>query len=148
MLSDALVEAFVVPAEQREPWLRGQLARHHLRKWAPLWAQQDDRATLMHRLDRREEGIRLDEHACAATIGIVIHDFVPVGRPVAPVMQRDLDQTLLARAGDDALVQWAAKHLGQQGKDIEAHAGSSIPMTAWTVHIVAHDRISDWVATC
>ncbi len=121
MRAHPLVNAFIVAAEQRDARLRRQLARDGLRENAPGRVEQDDRAALVDGFDGGEERLRLHHHAGAAAIGIVVHDMVAIGGGVARVVQRDLEQPLGLRPRQDAFAEWAAKHLGQQGEDVESH---------------------------
>ena len=86
MIGDALVDALVPPADQREPAAGRELLRQLLIETATTRRQQQQRPGRLHGLDRREHGLRRHHHPGTAAERLVVDAPVPVGRERARVV--------------------------------------------------------------
>ena len=66
-------------------------------------------------------GLGIHHHAAAAAVGVVVHLALPVQRVIPDLVAMGLDQALAGRAPQNALVQHALAHLGEQGRHVDAH---------------------------
>ena len=73
------------------------------------------------RLQALKDGLRLEDHAFAATEGSVVHGAMAVMGEGAQVVGLDGGLSRAQRALQNAVVEGAAKELRKEGDDIEAH---------------------------
>src|SRR3990172_7021827 len=71
--------------------------------------------------DRGEERLGLEHHAFAAAEGPVVHRAVLVGRVVPQVVDADVDEPVLARPADDAVLERPLEELPENGKNVKNH---------------------------
>ncbi len=125
MFADALVDALVAAADEQQTLVARKLGDERAVEPPPLRREQHHRRLCLderlHRLDGGEQRLRLHHHPRAAAERVVIDRPMPVSRPVAQVVQHDLDQPRVARAPHDRLVERPREHAGKQRQDVEAH---------------------------
>src|SRR5690606_12690387 len=129
-LGDALVDAFVVPANERDPPLLRQLLRDALRELPSARRHDRDMGVLKivaeDGFDRFHDRRGFHDHPGAAAVGRVVGGAMPIVGPVADVMNLDVDQPLRPGTLDDAFAENAIEHAGEQREDIDAERGYRI----------------------
>lgn len=76
--------------------------------------------------DRGEDGFAFEDHALAAAVGGVVGGAVFVGGPVAEVVGADGDEAALLRLADHALGERGGGDVWEEGEDVDQHLGFSI----------------------
>lgn len=90
-IADALIETLIAPAQQQEPFVRGEFFDHFLIQPPPLRGEQNQMpwaiALCLYFLDRFDGGLGLDDHPRAAPEGTIVDTLVFVSTPVSYVVQ-------------------------------------------------------------
>src|SRR3990172_4464063 len=84
--------------------------------WTPEVRREVGSWKLENRFARRKDRLRFHDHTAAAAVGRVVGDVVFVRRIVADVVQADGDQIGGLRAFEDAFLQVAVEHGGEEGE--------------------------------
>ena len=121
VLADAVVDALVTAAQQREPLAFGELGGDALIEPATAGTEQQQRADRVDRLDGGEDRLGLHQHAGAAAERGVVDRAVHVGGVLADVVAAKVEDTGLA-----GLAQQARRAEGVDGRredreDVDAH---------------------------
>ena len=128
---DALVDAFIAAADEDDALEGGEAARGGLREALALRREKDYGLAGgiagglrgdAKGFDALEDGLRLEDHAFAATEGAVVDGAVAVVGPVAEVVRVDGGKAGAERALEDAVAERALKEAGKEGDEVEAHA--------------------------
>src|SRR5215218_4617612 len=125
--ADALVDALVAAAAQDQARLGGQAPGDPVVEATAVGGEQHDpgRAVGLQVVEGVEPGAGAHDHAGAAAEGGVVDAAVPVGGPVAQVVQADLDQAALPRLAEQAGGQGRGEEPGEDGDDVDQHGYSS-----------------------
>ena len=128
VLPDALVDALVVATDEDQVPSPREGGGGLLAEDLSLGGEQDDvppslRYCPAQALDGGDHRLRLEHHPRPAPVGVVVYGAVAVGRPVAQVMDAQVEEPGGAGAGDDALVEGPAEHGGEEGQDVDPHQG-------------------------
>ena len=70
-----------------------------------------------------KQRLRLEHHARAAAVGIVVHGMMAVSGVVTEVVQIDTEQAALHGTTQDAVLQRPLEHIGEQREDVDSHGG-------------------------
>src|SRR5699024_2118964 len=101
----ALVNAFVVPADEQQPLFASQFTGERIVEGLAVGGKEDsvrgDGQMVGKGIERFEDGFTLHYEAVAAAVGVVVGGAVTVVRPVAQVVRLE---------GDDAFILGAAHH--------------------------------------
>ena len=155
MLDDALVEALVAPAQQRDRRLRGELvdevvvehpAAGRQRDDAPLRAQVD-RVDAVEAAQRRVHDVDAQDHAGAAAERRVV-DLAAAQRRVVARVERAHLAAAADRVAHVALGREPLEPLGEQRDDVELHQSASprnarSTSTAAAIEVDVADRVAD-----
>lgn len=76
---------------------------------------------LKHRFDRRKDRLWLHHHTAAAAVGGIVGNVVLVRRIVADVVGSYSEQARCLRPLEDALLQVAIEHSGEEGEEVNMH---------------------------
>src|SRR5206468_4937100 len=133
-LMHAGVHALVVSADEHESVFAGKLECQVMVENATERCQENDWAALLGHLEdgvrRLEHGLRFEDHAWAAAVGIVVGDLMAAFRPVADVVYVDRNNGRLDCTLDDRLIEGAAEHTRKEREDVDAHAHPILPHMA------------------
>ena len=123
---DALINSFVVTAQERKTLQLGQLPGFFLSKRLAAGSQKDHRPWIffLHCLDAIHDRLAGQHHAKATAVGRVIHSAMPVGAVVPDVVRVQGVKAGCSGPAQNAVLQHL-KHFREQGQDINPH--SSIP---------------------
>ena len=92
LLDNAVVHSFVMPADDDKMFLRREFASDWLRETPALWRHENDRTRgSTERLNRGEDWLRFHHHPLPSSEGRVIDDVVAVGRPIAQIMDAEVE---------------------------------------------------------
>ena len=141
--NDALVDALIVAADQRQVIVLGQPAGVLLGVTLTARRQEHDmrgRASLFRHLflDGAQavgDGLGIEHHAAAAAIGVVVGLLLLVEGVIPDLMAVGLDVAAPGCAADDAGVQHLLAHLREKGHDVHTHSHRSL-LLPLTVEIV------------
>ena len=128
-VNEALVHAFIAPAQQHTAGRGRQLGDARLGQGPSGWTEQDHRQrpqprlglVLTNRLQATHQGLHQHDHAGAAAKGPVIHPPIGALGVIAQGPQVQLDQALLKGAAGHAHLLEGPEQLRKQGDDVEAH---------------------------
>ena len=124
MVADALVDTFVVAAEDDDVAEHRQVVGHLLRKLLSVGRGKDHFVVVAFSLEGADgpvDGFALHHHAGETSIGIVVDAPPFVGGIVAQVVQVYLCQTFFLGTGEYRLMDEALEHFWQDGDDIYSH---------------------------
>ena len=76
--------------------------------------------------DGFEDGRGFQQHAFAAAEGTIVDGAMPVVRPVAEIVDVDLDQAGFGGVGDHAVLEGAVEEVREDGEDAENHLGANV----------------------
>src|SRR5439155_13124624 len=145
----ALVDALVVPAHDHQMrQLRKALSRGLVEQRA-LRAHEDDVSYVpLCRADRAGERLGREHHPGAPTVGCVVDHVRAVGRPLANVVDRELDLTRGFGARDDALGEGTLEHPWKERQDVDARGHSRISCGTTTIRrpATSTSRTTDAIA--
>jgi len=125
-VDDALVDAFVVAADEDKAGERGELAGFVLGENGALGAGKEDAGAFGcagvagDGVEGAGEGFGFEDHATASAVRGVVDDFVAVLGVVAEVVDAEVEQTLFPGPSEDAFGQGAFEPGGEEGEDIDA----------------------------
>src|SRR4030095_4816612 len=104
MFDDAVVDPFVMTANDDEMFFSGKSVRDRLSETAALRSHEHDCARVRaKRLDCGEDRLRFHYHALTPTEGRVVDDMVPVARPVAQIVDPQVESSGFLGAAHHAL---------------------------------------------
>lgn len=128
MLGHALVDAFVAAADEQEFVELGVVAREGLVELATLRREKHDtaagivfRAPSKYRFHGFKDGLALQQHAFPAPEWPVIDGAMAVARPIAQVVDVDVEESASPCALDDTVVEGTAKEFGEDREDVKSH---------------------------
>ena len=122
MLADAVVNAFVMTAENNEILLKRQVIGLFLTELSAIGRRVDDLVVMAltgQMTDDVEHRFNADDHAGFAAEGVVVHAPVLVGRVVAQVVDLQVDDALRAGPADDRMAERALQQFRKNGYDID-----------------------------
>jgi hypothetical protein len=131
-LGDALIDAFVAAADEDDAVEGGEAAGRGLGEGLALGGEEDNGffGGVARGLEGEVEGFEgfvdglgLQDHAFAAAEGAVVYGAVAVVGEVAEVEGVGAGQPRAKGPRNDAKIEWAAKKVGKDGEDVEAHKG-------------------------
>src|SRR5258708_7367557 len=129
-LDRALVDALVVARDENDVRQRREAARRGLIEQPALRGEEHDVTGGPLQLpDRGHERLRLEDHARAAAVRDVVDRAMAVRRPVAQVVEPELELPCRSGARDDALGERAFEHLREEREDADLHHSSSCGIT-------------------
>ena len=139
-LSDAFVNAGVVPANEDQARRAGKLVHHVLAQYIALGRRESHRGggSLLVRdigqcsFHRREHGLRFHHHARAAPELVIVRGAVPVRRMIPYVDGFQRDQAGADRPSQDAVVLDEPERVGEESQDGETHRGAGQTVGAAT----------------
>jgi len=132
VLADALVKAFVAPADEGQARLLGQGLGDGLGEGPALRGHQDDGRTVggagraEDGLDGGEDRLGLHNHAAAAAVGQVVGDVVFAAGVVADVVHLHVEQAGGLGALEDGLLHVGLADGGEEGEQVEAEHGGIV----------------------
>ena len=104
MFDDAVVDPFVMTANDDEMFFGRKIVRDRLSETAALRSHEHDCARLRaKRLDCGEDRLRFHYHPLTPTEGRVVDDMVPVARPVPQIVDPQVERAGFLRAAHHAL---------------------------------------------
>ena len=124
VFADAVVDAFVVAANDDDILLQAQVVRHRLVELLAVGGSEYHLVIMSLSLQRRDTRIQrltLYHHTGLAAVGIVIDAAPFVGGIVAQIMDVYLCQALTLGTSQNACRDKALKHLRQYGYNIYSH---------------------------
>ena len=126
-LDRAVVDPLVAPADDRDPRARRELLGHGLgEEPATRRHDEDPRSGEVRsegRLDRGDDGRGHHDHSGATTIGRVVDGAMAIDRPIADVVDVDLDDTAISGPAQDALVERTGEDPRKEREEIESQEG-------------------------
>ena len=128
MLTDALVDALVVAAENDEVLLQAHLVRDALIEGLPIGRGIDHLIVVALALEVGDSAVdRLDlqDHPCLPPEGIVIDTAPLIRSVVTDIVDMKLEEALLLGTADDGVLERALEELGHDGEDIYSHVGNT-----------------------
>ena len=126
MLTDALVDPFVVAAEDDEVLLQAHLVRNALIEGLPIGRSIDHLIVVALALEVGDSAVdRLDlqDHPCLTPEGIVIDTAPLIRSVVTDIVDMKLEEALLLGTADDGVLERTLEELGHDGEDIYSHVG-------------------------
>ena len=124
-VDDALVNPFIMPGDQKKPGLFRQVLDPALIQRASLWTEQDTSDwTIIFFLNRDDcviQRLAHHDHPWSAAKRSIIDLGVLVVGPVANVVEVILDKIRLSCSTQNACVQYARKHIREEGENIDPH---------------------------
>src|SRR5438477_3805762 len=145
----ALVDALVVPAPDYQVRQLRKTPSRGLVEQRALRAHEDDVTGVSRcRADRAGERLGLQHHAGAAAVGSVVDDVMAVGRPLADVVDREVDLTRGPGARDDALGEGTLEHLRKERQHVDARGHPRISCGTTTIRppATSTSRTTDAIA--
>src|SRR6478736_6269311 len=121
VLTHAVVDALVAPADQAEPCSGRQLVGQRLVEAPPAGAEQQQRARWLSGLDGGEDRLGPHDHPGATAEGSVVDAAVHVGRVLARVVEPEVDGAGGAGLAEQAVAAARVNHLGEDREDVDAH---------------------------
>ncbi len=126
MLGYTFVDTFVAAADEEEFVELSVVAGEGLVEFAALGREEDDAAVRISELPAGEDPLHgfkdrlaFEEHAFPAPERAVVDGAVAVVGPIAEVVDFDIEETVAAGAGDDAVVDRAGEEAGEDREDVE-----------------------------
>jgi hypothetical protein len=128
MHANPFVNALIAAANQNQAIQPGQLDCERLIKAPALCGKQNHRlfgfGTLaprrqVQRIHTRKKRFRLEDHAFAAAKRAVIHSTMAIAGVNPQVANLNHHQPRFARPANDAVVQWPAKKIGEDGDEVD-----------------------------
>ena len=128
-LAHALVNPLVAAAQHRDVPQGREPLRLPLRERPAGRRQQHHRARLSSPrhdgVHRGEQRLGFHHHPRTAAERHIVHDMVTIGREVAQVVNRDVQQPALPRPSDHAFLETRVDHPREDRDDVELHKSSS-----------------------
>ena len=127
MFADALVDAFVVAAQDDDVLLEGKLVGDALVQDLAVRGHVDDLVVVplgLQFLDHPEHGLHHHHHAGVAAVAVVVHGQARPEAVFAEVVDMDFHQAFLDGPARDGMAQRALEEFRYDGEDIDAHAFS------------------------
>src|SRR5258708_14971961 len=129
-LDRALVDALVVARAETDVRQRREATRRGLIEQLALRGEEPDVPGGPLQLPDRGHGrLRLEDKAGAAAVRDVVDRAMAVRRPVAQVVEPELELPCRSGARDDALGERAFEHLREEREDVDLHHSSSCGIT-------------------
>src|SRR5581483_8912462 len=116
----AFINAFVMSAEDGEVGMLRVCAGEVAIEYATLRRGQDEGRTLRgvgseNGFDGFKDGFRFHYHAATSAVRVIVGDVMFVVGIVADVVEVKLDESSVAGALEDAVVEYASEHAGEEG---------------------------------
>ena len=124
MVAHTLVDAFVVTCKNNQIALHRQLVGDVLVEAFTIGRSENHFVVVALSLQRRDaaiDGLALHHHACATSVGIVVHTAPLVECVVSQIVQTNLCKSFLLGSRQYTLVYEAFQHFGQYGDDVDSH---------------------------
>jgi hypothetical protein len=126
-LDRAVVDPLVASADDRDPLTRRQLLGKGLVEEPTTRRHDEDPRSgefwSQGRLDCGDDWRGHHHHPGAATIGGAVDRAMTIVRPIADVVDVDLDDTAITGPPQNALVERTREYPGKEREDIESHEG-------------------------
>src|SRR5205823_11818293 len=123
MFMNAMINSFIMTTNNNQVGARREFASKGLREPATLRGHQDDKAAFIpQRFHRGENRLRFHDHSLTAPEWCVIDNVVLVGRPVAQVMDAQVERTAFLRALHHAFRKRGATGFWEKRQNIDAHS--------------------------
>src|ERR1041385_6985135 len=136
MLGHALVDTFISAADQQDLIQLRIRPRRRLIELAALRRHQNNllprRFRRPDRFHRFKERPRFEQHAFTAAKRPVIHGAMPIVRPIAQIVYRDLDQTVFPRALNDAVLERPPEKFREDRQHVKFQGSSNNPSGSTT----------------
>jgi hypothetical protein len=125
VLPDAFVHPLIPPTDQGQAFHLSQLHSCGLGERPSLGGEQDHRTggrLPENGFYRAKDGFWFHHHPATAPVRDIISGPVPVRRPIAYVVQADVQQSAFLGALQDAGHKVGLEDLGEEGENVEVHA--------------------------
>src|SRR5712672_1504540 len=122
MFMNAVINAFVMTTDYDQMRPRREFAGKTLGELATVWGHEHDETVLTpERFHRRENRLWFHDHSLTATKWCVIHDAMLVGRPLAQVVDPQVERAAFLRPLHHAFRKRGATDFWEKRQDIDAH---------------------------
>ena len=124
MLSDALVDALVMTAQDDDVFFEGKLIGDALVQDLAVGGHVDDLVVVafgLEFLDHLEDGLHHHHHAGVAAVAVVIHRQARSEAVLAEVMDMDFHQAFLDGPARDGVTQRTLQKFRYDGENVDAH---------------------------
>ena len=124
VFTDALVDAFVMAAEDDDVLFHGELVAQRLVEHLAVGTHVDDLVVVPLALqvaDAVVDRLYHHDHACSSGKRVVVYLMVLVGAVVSQVVKPDFHNALVDGAFDDGFGEGSLKHFREDGDDVDAH---------------------------
>ena len=124
MLADAVVDSFVMAAQDHQVLLARQFIRHLLRQLFPVGRREDDlvvRALCLQLLHQREYGLDHHHHPGVAAEAVIVDLTIASLAVFAKVVHVDFNEPFVLGALHNGIAERAFQQLRHDGQDIDSH---------------------------